>query len=133
VPGRVWTGLNSCRATGQTGGPHCLDIYTPSQQTHRAWRRCCCDFRAAWFGESGFRCPLDPRIRIWSTCTPLVYSRTNTRVLVVNKEIGCEVRPPPWNPSPATPLGTRLLTLVRRQVGGRVSETSWPGLASVVL
>ena len=27
VPGRVWTGLNSCRATGQTGGPHCLDIY----------------------------------------------------------------------------------------------------------
>jgi hypothetical protein len=27
VPGLVWTGLNSCRATGQTGGPHCLDIY----------------------------------------------------------------------------------------------------------
>jgi hypothetical protein len=27
VPCRVWTGLNSCRATGQTGGPHCLDIY----------------------------------------------------------------------------------------------------------
>jgi hypothetical protein len=27
VPSRVWTGLNSCRAIGQTDSPHCLDIY----------------------------------------------------------------------------------------------------------
>jgi hypothetical protein len=27
VSGRAWTGLESCRVMGQTGGPHCFDIY----------------------------------------------------------------------------------------------------------
>jgi hypothetical protein len=35
VPGRVWTGLNSCRATGQTGDPHCLDIYRHRYEPHK--------------------------------------------------------------------------------------------------
>lgn len=110
-----------------------LSALPPLQWTPRAWQRCRCELHAAWFGELGFRCPLDPGIRTRSTCAPPVFSRTNRREVAVNRGIGCEVRSPPWNPSPASPLGTRLLTWVHRQVCGRFSGTSRPELALVAL
>jgi hypothetical protein len=46
VPGRAWTGPKSCRVTGQTGGPYCLDIYRfhearPGQCAPYACTFCC--------------------------------------------------------------------------------------------
>jgi hypothetical protein len=36
VPSRASTEPESCRVTGQTGGPHCLDIYMPGYM--ETWR-----------------------------------------------------------------------------------------------
>jgi hypothetical protein len=143
--------LSPCTNVTPTRGGHCqpfsasvclwlsrwsvgpCQLSPPLQWTPRAWQRCRCELHAAWFGELGFRCPLDPGIRTRSTCAPPVFSRTNRREVAVNRGIGCEVRSPPWNPSPASPLGTRLLTWVHRQVCGRFSGTSRPELALVAL